>query len=146
VISVEAAFHFPSRRRFFVEAFRVLRPGGVLTMSDVPTIRRPRTPRELLAGIAQLRLWGLNVQASASPEAIVSAARAAGFDDVRTHLVGDRVIGPALRFGRDRLDRSRGRLDRTFAAACDLALRQVELLWRRRMVDYVLLRADKPAA
>jgi SAM-dependent methyltransferase len=30
VISVEAAFHFASRRRFFDEAFRVFRPGGVL--------------------------------------------------------------------------------------------------------------------
>ena len=38
VISVEAAFHFSSRARFFVEAFRVLRPGAC---SPCPT--SPRT-------------------------------------------------------------------------------------------------------
>jgi SAM-dependent methyltransferase len=39
VISVEAAFHFASRRAFFEECVRVLRPGGVLTMSDIATQR-----------------------------------------------------------------------------------------------------------
>ena len=34
VSAVESAFHFPSRRRFFREVARVLRPGGALTMSD----------------------------------------------------------------------------------------------------------------
>ena len=51
VISVEAAFHFPSRARFFAEAYRVLRPGGVLTMSDIPIRRMPRTPAEIVAGV-----------------------------------------------------------------------------------------------
>src|SRR5262249_25410224 len=33
VISVEAAFHFSSRTAFFEECYRVLRPGGVLSIS-----------------------------------------------------------------------------------------------------------------
>jgi cyclopropane fatty-acyl-phospholipid synthase-like methyltransferase len=57
VISVEAAFHFSSRVRFFAEAFRVLRPGGVLTMSDVATQRSPRGPAELVSALTQLRVW-----------------------------------------------------------------------------------------
>ena len=101
VISVEAAFHFPSRARFFAETFRVLRPGGVLTMSDIPTYRYPRGPRELLAALSQLRVWGLGKHAAATPVEIVRQVEQAGFVDIRDAAGGgarDRA-GAAVRAG-----------------------------------------------
>ena len=47
LLCIEAMFHFASRRDFFAEAARVLRPGGVLVASDIvvsPAARELETP------------------------------------------------------------------------------------------------------
>jgi SAM-dependent methyltransferase len=144
VISVEAAFHFRSRRRFFAETFRVLGPGGVLSMSDVPTIRMPRGPVEAFAALTQLRVWGLRASTAVSAVEIEAMVRMAGFENVRTQLVGDRTIGPALRFVRGRLDEAEGDVPLAMRLATRAMLSQTELLWRNGLVDYLLLRATKP--
>ncbi len=144
VISVEAAFHFSSRARFFREAYRVLAPGGVLSMSDVPTERRPRGPAEALAGLTQLRVWGLKPSVAATADEIAAMARRAGFEDVESRLVGERVIGPALRFVRRRLEDGDHEAPAAMRLAARVMLAQTELLWRNGVVEYLLLRATKP--
>jgi SAM-dependent methyltransferase len=144
VISVEAAFHFLSRSAFFEEAFRVLRPGGVLSMSDVPTQRSPRTPSELIAGLGQLRLWGLRASSVASSFDIGRAVERAGFTDVRMELCGDLAIDPAVRFARRRLPNTRNALSLSQRVAVGVLLRHVELLRRKGMLEYMLLSARKP--
>jgi SAM-dependent methyltransferase len=144
VVSVEAAFHFSSRGRFFREAYRVLKTGGVLSMSDVPTERMPRGPAEALAGLTQLRVWGLKPSVAATADEIAAMARRAGFEDVEARLVGDRVIGPALRFVRRRLEDGDHEAPAAMRLAARVMLAQTELLWRNGVVDYLLLRATKP--
>ena len=50
VICVEAALHFKGRHEFFVEALRVLRPGGEMVISDMPFFAQPKSFSAILAG------------------------------------------------------------------------------------------------
>jgi hypothetical protein len=74
---------------------------------------------------------------------IVEAARSAGLADVEATACGDRVIAPALRLTAQRLSRTAvAPLGHKLAA--HVLLRQVELLWHRRIIDYLFLRAVRP--
>ncbi len=123
----------------------MLRPGGVLTMSDIPTARLPRTPGEMIAAWTQLRAWGLGMHAAATADEIVGLAFDAGFVDVRAESVGERMIGPALRFVRDRLDRAHGssELPRSTSSRAPHAAPGRPALGRG-VLDYLLLRGTKP--
>jgi SAM-dependent methyltransferase len=143
IISVEAAFHFRSRRAFFDECYRVLRPGGVLSTSDISVQRWPVGPAELLAGLTQLRVFGLRPSMAMTAAQIAAAARAAGLAEVTVTACGDRVIAPSLRLTAARLAAPMAAPPGQQAAA-RLLLWQVDLLWRRRIIDYVLLRAVRP--
>lgn len=140
LISVEAAFHFSSRARFFAEVSRVLRPGGVLAMSDVAVQRLPRRPDELAAGLLTARAWGLRWQAAMTVEDIAGAALSSGLTEVRTQRCGDRVIAPALNFLTDRL-RTVEEAPRLQRLAVGAVLASWRLLWRRGIIDYILLTA-----
>ncbi len=143
LISVEAALHFQSRKAFFAECYRVLRPGGVLSISDISVQRRPVTPAELAAGLTQLRVFGLRHTMAMTAGQIAAAARAAGLAEVTVTACGDKVIAPALRLTAARLARATTAPLGQHAAA-RLLLRQVDLLWRRHIIDYLLLRAIRP--
>lgn len=144
LISVEAAFHFSSRERFFSEAFRVLRPGGVLAMSDVPAERMPRTAGELVAGVGQMRVWGLHRDSVMNAADIASVCEGTGFADVRAELRGEWVIDPAVRYVRRILPSARG-LTRTQRTAVGMFVSHIELLRRNGVVDYMFLFARKPS-
>jgi len=143
IISVEAAFHFRSRKAFFAECYRVLRPGGVLSISDLSAQRWPVTPAELLAGLTQLRVFGLRRTMAMTAGQIAAEARAAGLAEVQVRRCGERVIAPALRLTAQRLNNTTAAPAGQHAAA-RLLLWQVNLLWQRQIIDYLLLRAIRP--
>jgi SAM-dependent methyltransferase len=143
IISVEATFHFRSRAEFFAECVRVLRPGGVLTTSDIAVQRWPHTPGEALAGLTQLRVFGMRASAAMTAAQIAATARAAGLVDVQVTLCGVEVIAPAIRLTAARLAGPTSAPTGQHAAA-RLLLLQVDLLWQRRIIDYLLLRAVRP--
>jgi erythromycin 3''-O-methyltransferase len=143
VISVEAAFHFPSRAAFFSEVRRVVRPGGVLAMSDVAVERLPRGPREAIAGVTNLRFWGIRARAVASAERIAALAESAGLERVSVRRCGARVIAPAVRLMRGRL-RDGGQAPRSQRLFARIMLGQWDLLHRNGVIDYLLVTASAP--
>ena len=143
LICVEAAFHFPSRAAFFSEAIRVLRPGGVLSMSDVTLERPPRTVGDAAAGLVQLRVWGLRTRQIASAGRIAATAEEAGFEDVRVELCADRTIDPAVRMARARLA-SPGEVPAAHVWGARIGIGSVERLRRNGLVEYALLTARAP--
>ena len=143
IISVEAPFHFASRPAFFAEARRVLRPGGVLTLSDFAVPRMPRGPVEFLAGVWTMRFWGLHRAMLASPAEIGHQLRAAGFVAVSVRRCGPAVIDPALRFIRGQFPTLVGVpwLQRWGAR---VMIDQCLYLRRHDILDYVLVHAKAP--
>jgi SAM-dependent methyltransferase len=143
IISVEAAFHFSSRAAFFAECRRVLRPGGVLSMSDVSVERLPSRPNEIFSGLMGLRIWGLRSRAMVPAQQIVMAARDVGLTDVHIERVGNRVIDPAFNFARRRLDED-GALPQWQRRLGGMLVAAWSKLRSRGMVEYIFLMATAP--
>ena len=140
VISVEAAFHFSSRALFFGEVRRVLRPGGTLAISDVAMQRLPRDPLEAAAGALNLRFWGLRARAMRDAAGIQRDAERAGLSDVTVESCGERVIAPAVHLLRGRLETGDG-VPASYRLVARVMLDTWDLLFRRGVIDYILLRA-----
>lgn len=144
LLSVEAMFHFPSRRRFFAEAARVLAPGGVMVVTDI--VLRPEAVGDpSFSGIARALLAGYgpwpDLEGRDSDHATLAAA--AGLALTSRRDVTEETW-PSHRFTAppelpDLLD-LRTVEDPSLGAA--LALRR---LHRQRSLTYLVLRFENPA-
>lgn len=146
VLGVEGNVHFDTREKFFQEAFRVLEPGGQLILADYVTPKEPGSlvEKALLRGVC--KAWHVPEENQHTAAVFAEKLRRTGFTEVEIVVVGEKTIPPYVReqFRRSHLG---GMLQVRGAAATagGLALdAMVMMLYKVRLLDYVLVRAVKP--
>ncbi|MBH5338028.1 methyltransferase domain-containing protein [Streptomyces pactum] len=147
VVSLESAMHYQPRTRFFEEAFRVLRPGGVLATADI--VPMPGAgPRAALGSPAldwikhsvDDRNWH-------DREAYAGKLGEAGFAQVRVRSIRDRVWEPWLAHIRRAVDEPAfaRRVSTLYLRMLRHGMADRALLDRdMARLDYVLASAVKP--
>ncbi|MET9489762.1 methyltransferase domain-containing protein [Nocardia sp. NPDC006630] len=147
VTAVESALHFPSRSRFFDEAFRILAPGGRLVTADVvplaneyvpSRIRRLRPLEKLVHGI-----FTTGPQNHTNAEQYRQALIASGFKDVKVYSIRHHVYPQYAEFVSRKLRQPEMRRINPL----------IRISYGRRgaefwspWLDYIVAIADKPTA
>jgi erythromycin 3''-O-methyltransferase len=145
VVALESAFHFCSREAFLAEAFRVLRPGGVLAVADL-VAKAPGNGLPAAGWLARqfgTLAWQIPPGNLYGMPEYVNILRRRGYEDVEYRCISDLVFEPFTKFQRPRFDMAgaRKKLHPLVRMAAKL---QIDLGFLRGL-DYVLVKARKPA-
>ncbi len=89
LMSIEGAEHCDTRERFLHEAWRVMKPGGVIALADFTLKRTPRNVYERMLVECARWFWQVPRENVYSSDSYRDRMAAAGFRDIDIQCVGD---------------------------------------------------------
>jgi cyclopropane fatty-acyl-phospholipid synthase-like methyltransferase/phosphatidylglycerophosphate synthase len=145
VIGIEGIAHFDTRELFIAEAHRVLKPGGLLMLTDCVLHRLPPGPADTIASALCSRFWHMpRANWTSIPEDRALLERH-GFEVEFVRSIGDRVYPGFARFNVRREAIVNNIEVRGLVVGLGLAFIcwLVGDVYRRGVSDYVLVKAFK---
>jgi erythromycin 3''-O-methyltransferase len=147
VVALESSVHFDTRQKFLDEAFRVLRPGGVLATTDPAP---PQTPvkKNLTARLDEWRRRRIIPDDNWYPRSVYAQRlEQAGFVNVEVRDITDHVFRPNAEYVRERCT---ALLDdpniKSFKQKNTIKMHRRLTEMRVKLMDYALTVAEKPGS
>jgi len=147
VVALESSVHFDTRQKFLDEAFRVLRPGGVLATTD-PAPPQVPVKKNLTARLDEWRRRRIIPDDNWYPRSVYAQRLTqAGFVNVEVRNITDNVFKPNAEYVRERctaLLKNPQFKSFKHKNAIRWHLRLTEM--RVTLMDYVITVAEKPGS
>ncbi len=145
LLSIEAPEHFNTREKFFHEAQRVLKPGGILAIADYSLARQPKNIIEAMLVELARRGWQVPKENVYGNDVFRSKLKQAGFKNVTIDNIGKFTIPGYYYSTKDPEDRKEMWKVRGFKGVIGGGIADLALFhaFKRGLCEYIIVRAEK---
>ncbi|MBI4146112.1 methyltransferase domain-containing protein [Candidatus Woesearchaeota archaeon] len=147
VMGIEGPAHFDTREDFFHEAYRILKPGGKIGLSDYVLARKPRNALDRFFLALACKLWHAPKENRDTIPSYREKLARSGFRNIVIEPVGEKVI-PGYYFENKRPETRRkiAKVRGWFPAYGGIIIDYVMYkVFKIGVIEYILVTAQKPA-